>query len=528
MRINADDIDPMPEDQQHDDGQDDPIPLTATVELPQFPIDSLSEPYAEMVRSVSEACQVDPAMPGVSVLSALSGCTGGHAEIELRPGWREPLNIYTVTVAAPGERKSAVQQMMTNPILDVEAELADQGLEMRLEAETRKQVAIKRAEKLRHIAANPPKKEPDDDESTYDPQAALREAIDAYAMAEAIEVPPVPRIFADDATPEAIATLLAEQEGRLAILSSEGGILDIIAGRYQHRVNMDVFLKGHTGDPLRIDRKGRPPEYVRRPALTLGLMIQPQVLLSVGQNAEFRGRGLLARFLYALPTSKVGHRRIAPDPVDQAVRDAYEKAVRELAAGMTEWHGDPAVLPLTEAARNAMETIEAAVEPTLAGGGELAPLADWGAKYVGAVARIAGILHLAEQGADTGPYTAVDAQIVLRAHRIGEYFKFSAINAFIEMRADPVIADAVYLLERIISIGADNVSERDMFSACNRSRFPKKPDMMPALSRLIDHGYLVLHEQTKRAGGGRAPSTLYRIHPHAAFVAHAAQRQPRT
>ena len=29
---------------------------------------------------------------------------------------------------------------------------------------------------------------------------------------------------------------------------------------------------------IRIDRKGRPPEYIPRPALTLGLMIQPEVL----------------------------------------------------------------------------------------------------------------------------------------------------------------------------------------------------------------------------------------------------------
>ncbi|KMO79884.1 MULTISPECIES: YfjI family protein [Mycolicibacterium] len=513
MRINADDVDPMPDDDElNDDQLDDPIPLASTIALPPFPTDSLPEPYANMVRAISEACQVDPAMPGVSALSVLSGCIGGHAEIELRPGWREPLHIFTVTVAAPGERKSAVQQAMASPILDVEAQLAEQGLRERLEALTRKEVSVKRAEKLRNVAANPKKEVEDDESTTVDSQAAMREAIEAAAMAEAIDVPPVPRIFADDATPEAIASLLAEQGGRLAILSSEGGILDIIAGRYQHRANMDVFLKGHAGDPLRIDRKATPPEFVRRPALTLGLMIQPHVLSAAGRNAEFRGRGLLARFLYAFPVSKVGRRKIAPEPVDEAIRDDYETAVQELAAGMAEWHSDPAVLTLTEAARNAMECIEAAVEPTLADGGELATLADWGAKYVGAIGRIAGLLHLAKHGSDTGPYVPVEAQTVLEAYRIGAYFRACAINAFIEMRTDPVGVDAMYLLDRIRHLGSDEVSIRDVHVASSRARFRTKADLMPGLERLVEFGWLIVMPSPKPTGG-RPASPRYRVHP---------------
>ena len=128
-------------------------------------------------------------------------------------------------------------------------------------------------------------------------------------------MPPIPRLVADDVTPEAAASLLAEQGGRLAIISAEGGIFDIIAGRYSGNVpNMDLWLKGHSGDPMKVDRKGRPPEYVRRPALTLGLMIQPAVLSAIAANRQFRGRGFLARILYAYPVSKVGHRAIAPAP----------------------------------------------------------------------------------------------------------------------------------------------------------------------------------------------------------------------
>lgn len=45
--------------------------------------------------------------------------------------------------------------------------------------------------------------------------------------------------------------LLHEHGDRLAILSPEGGIFDLIAGRYSSTgaPNLDHFLKGHAGDP---------------------------------------------------------------------------------------------------------------------------------------------------------------------------------------------------------------------------------------------------------------------------------------
>jgi replicative DNA helicase len=492
--INPNDVEPMPDP--------DPIPLTDKAEIPPFPVDSLPEPIAAMVKAVAEATQTDPAMPGTSALSALSACTGGHAEIEIRQGWREPLNIYTATIAAPGERKSAVQQSMIRPIHDVEQQLAEKGAAARLEAETRKQIAVKEADRLRNTAAS----------AATDKDAALANAIGAAAIADSIEVPVIPRIVADDVTPEAAASLLAEQGGRMAIFSAEGGVLDIIAGRYSGAIpNMDVWLKGHAGDPMRVDRKGRPPEYIPKPALTLGLMIQPSVLTSIAGHREFRGRGLLARILYARPASKVGHRTIAARAVPEAVKVDYETAIRDLASGMAGWLGDPAILMLSDDAKAAMITIETAVEPTLAGDGELAALADWGAKYVGAIARIAGILHLAEHGPDKGPPTPVSAVTILAAARIGGYFKANAINAFIEMGTDQGTADAAYLLDRIDRLHQAELSERDLHVA-TKSRFKKKDDLIPVIARLVDHGYLIPLPVPEPTSAGRPPSPRYRVH----------------
>jgi hypothetical protein len=493
----------MPEEQ--DDGnrfEYDPIPLTQTVVVPPFPVDALPTPFAEMVRALSEATQTDPAMAATSALSALSACVGGRAEIEIRSGWREPLNLYTATIAAPGERKSAVQQAMTRPILEVEADLAEKGKAARIEAETRKQIAVKAAEQQRGLASKAGAGAQD---------KKIADAIGAAMIADAIAVPPIPRLVADDVTPEAAASLLAEQGGRLAIISAEGGIFDIIAGRYSRSIpNMDLWLKGHSGDSLKVDRVGRPSEYVRRPALTLGLMIQPAVLSAIAANREFRGRGFLARILYACPVSKIGRRIVAAPPADPDIENRYEAAVAGLASEMAGCGDGRAVLTLTQAAEQAIQMIETAVEPTLAGDGELATLADWGSKYVGAVARIAGILHLAEHGAASGLRESVTAQTVLAASQIGGYFRAAAINVFAEMGTDRGAANAIYLLGRIRQLGQDEVSERDMHLA-GRSVFKKKADLTPALDLLVDHGYLIPLPHPNPTGG-RPASPRYKVH----------------
>src|SRR5204862_4537998 len=105
-------------------------------------------------------------------------------------------------------------------------------------------------------------------------------------------------------TPEALATLMADHRGLMAVFSDEGGIFDLLAGRYSKGVpNLDLWLKGHAGSSVRVDRadRTRPPIMIDRPHLTVGISPQPSVLASLGNKPGFRERGLLARFLFAVP-----------------------------------------------------------------------------------------------------------------------------------------------------------------------------------------------------------------------------------
>jgi len=145
----------------------------------------------------------------------------------------------------------------------------------------------------------------------------------------------------------------------------------------------------------------------------------------------------------------------------------------------------------------------------LADDGELGALKDWGSKFVGAVVRIAGIIHLAGHHADRGVTAPVTAETIAAAYQIAKYFKAAAIKAFVEMGTDLETEDAIYLLDRVRRLGADELSERDMHVA-TKSRFKKKAALMVAVHRLVDHGYLIPEEKPPPTGG-RPASPRYRV-----------------
>ncbi len=478
-----------------------PLPVFRLAQLPRFPTNVLPEPFRCMVTEVARFTQTDETMAGVTVLAVLAACAGGRVKVEARTGWQEPTNLFTATVARPGERKSAVHAVLTKPLMDAERELAEAAAPAVVKAQTMQEVAKKSAEKAKVTAAGT--------ESGLLRDGALADAVTAALFTESIEVPVTPRIWADDCTPEAATSLLAEQGGRLAIISAEGGIFDIIGGRYSNIPNMDVFLKGHSGDPLRIDRKGRPPELINAPALTVGIMVQPQVLSTVAHNPVMRGRGLLARFLYAFPVSLVGHRQVEPDIVSANVEAAYCAAVRDLAidlAGRT----DPAYMTLTKPALRLLLDLSGRTEVRMRAGADLDSLADWASKLSGAVVRIAGLLHLAEHPSD-GWRLPVEESSMAGAVALGEFFTGHAIAAFDAMAADPVTALAARILDVLRNKNLSEFSVRDLRRT--HMRQPGSEDIAPALALLMESGWLWFESPPESKGPGRKRSPIYSVHP---------------
>jgi hypothetical protein len=311
--------------------------------------------------------------------------------------------------------------------------------------------------------------------------------------------------------------------GRIALLSPEGDVFDQMAGRYNQAAgpNLGVYLKGHAGDLLKVDRRGRPPEYVERPCLTIGLAVQPEVLRGLAGRPGFGGRGLLARFLYSLPESLVGRRQPGAPPVSPGVGDRYTLELQALAGSLTTSIGDgrddgPTLLTLDQEAAELLLGFEADLEPRLApDSGDLAHMAGWAAKLAGATCRLAALLHLASHLRD-GWAHPIGADTFAGAVRLADYLIDHARAVFDLMGADPRLDDARWLLHWIHRTGQAQFSRRDAHVAAPRGRFSKATDFEPALRLLEEHGYIrrVDPEPPRDPRGrGRPASPRFLVNP---------------
>lgn len=169
--------------------------------------------------------------------------------------------------------------------------------------------------RLRRTAAEAPDRE--------ERETLVREAAETAGGLE--PPPPEPCLLAADVTQEGLAARLAEQGGRLAVFDTEGSVFSIALGRYTSGAsNFEVLLRGWSADSLRVDRKGSSPIRVERPVLTVCVTLQPEVLRRLGEKRETVTQGLMSRFLFAIPDSRVGSRLFVHRPEPGRFLDPLE------------------------------------------------------------------------------------------------------------------------------------------------------------------------------------------------------------
>ena len=276
-----------------------------------------------------------------------------------------------------------------------------------------------------------------------------------------------------------------------------------------------MFLKGHAGDNLRVDRVNRPSEHIHAPAITLGLTVQPDVIEHLSSKPGFRGRGLLARILFSLPESKVGSRCSDPAPIPESVDIAYRARIMVLAdLGFTGPEpGYPArhELFFSTDAWSRLKQFMDTLEPRLGEGSDLSLIADWGTKLAGAVARISGLLHVGSNWTAEVQPKEIDGETVTRAIEIGEYLISHALAAFDEMDADPQRTWIHRVIGWLHREGITHFSERDLY---RRFRQLTKPSLREALMAELIERSIIRREDQPSDGPGRKPSPFYMVNPN--------------
>lgn len=133
--------------------------------------------------------------------------------VEGAPGYTEPLSLWTVAALESGNRKSAVVSTMTAPLVQHEQALKTKGHADRTAKESSRLTTEALIKSLRAKAANCA----DSAERTALQDDIIKEEL---AMPSA---PTIPRLWAQDVTPEKLAVLMADNDEALALLSDEGG-----------------------------------------------------------------------------------------------------------------------------------------------------------------------------------------------------------------------------------------------------------------------------------------------------------------
>ena len=469
-----------------------PIPFD-TIKHPPFPINCLPVTIKNYVLAVAEATQTPVDMAGVAALTVMAVCVQGKYEVRAKSDWREPLNLYSVIIANPAERKSTIIAFLTLPINQYEKEW-NENHKFEIERNKSEKICLEKA-----IA-----KLSDDFAKFGDLKIFSKLMQKRDELTNFKELHPL-RLLADDTTPEALISLLANNEGKMSVISSEGGIFEILQGRYTQSVNIDVFLKAHCGDVIKIDRKGREYESIENPCLTILLSIQPQVLYGIMSNDIFRGRGLTARFLYTFPTSKIGTRKHDTKPIPDKYAQEYKKLCYNLLDIPS--NNIVKVLQLSKGATELSANFAEKLEPRLID--SLENIADFAGKLHGTVLRIAGILHLIDGNTDS---QLISPNTMRNAIKMGHYFLKYAKIAYQLMGADKQTQGAKYILRQLEKQNATELTQNEIFRLC-RGCFKKSEDMANALGLLETH-CIIREVENEYKGVGRKPSSKYEINPY--------------
>jgi replicative DNA helicase len=487
---------------------DTPTPLAQTARHgPPFPLHALPDWVAAQCTAVAESFQVPADLPATLALGALSTILAGHIKTRLTAtAWIEHSNLYLVVALPPGTGKSPVFKVMTRAIVDLEKDTIRQRRRDVTEAEAKRDILEKQVKNAREVAVK----------SDTGTSHAIIEAARLAAELDELEIPPTGQMIGEDITPEALVETLATNHGRLALLSSEGGIFDMMAGQYAEKgrtANLNVYLQGWSADSIRRKRVKSEAQVIAEAILTICVTTQPGVVASLAQNTELVTRGLPVRFMFSLPPSNVGKRnryRVLDD-LDQNIRSTYDDTLGRIGRRWASVE-HPTTIELAIDARDRFLAWDQACEHRLDIGGDMAAMAEWHSKLRSSVLRLAGILHEADEPPRGEPVTLATID---RALDIGEYWLEHARLVHDMWRQDPGIAKARTIVEWAIDTGTYEFTLRDIQIA-KRGTFAIVDDVIDPLTILINGGWVTPHQPLPvQALGKGKPSQRFTMRPDA-------------
>lgn len=436
----------------------DPEPLVRPIEPGEpFPVEALPPIMRAGVKGIVARTLVNPGLAAQSVLAQWALWAQGHANIEKPGGGFSPLELYLLSVALSGERKSATDNLAGEAVEKREAALR-KAFATDVETYRVKLTSWQKAEK--EILAN---KKAD--------RRAAEESL--RALGPPPRAPMTPLLTVPEPTFQGLCKLLAEGHGVAGIFTAEGG--QFIGG---HGLKKDdkIYTACNLSDvwdgkPIKRARGGEGIQILPSRRVSMHLMVQPNIAHGFMGDPDLVGQGLIARFLIAWPDSRMGT-RFSREPTPEeisALADhtaALEAALRIPLPRPPENNNDPGELAprfimLSRDAREALREFSDWCEEKLAPGKIFSDpaMTGFGNKLAEQAARIAGVFTLAENAAAT----EVSEVTAMAAVAVARWYANERLRIIEAGAVDPKIKVAETLREWLFAEWDDpNISASDV------------------------------------------------------------------
>lgn len=453
---------------------------------PVFPSELFGPFWSKWMRSKGEGCSAPVDYVGLSLLSLTSSLIGCSRFVSPWESWAEPPVLWVALVGNPSSGKSPALES----VLGHARKIQQDGAENIKEELRQYEADLLAAQCLRNDWEKQVK-------------AAAEKGEPIPPMPEAAEEPAKPerpRLFVSDATPEALARLLANQPKGLLVTRDElagwlGSFNRYAGGQGGDRA---FWLEANGGRPYVIDRARNGGESVTIPNLAASVIggIQPEKLNSLLLSGD--DDGLTARFLFCWPDPVPLER-----PQGTMGEQEAEQAFRWLnGLSMTRYgenEGQPVIVRLADDAVSFFQDWRkghAEAQPEGA-------MASWWGKMPGVCLRIALCLEYlwlatttrAENFTVTLP--AIEAATVM----IEQYLKPMAARTYGDAGLPQAERNAATLAKWIVKNKLERINTREIQRTGKLPGMRKAAEIREAIEVLEEAGWL--RADSLRAGGER-------------------------
>lgn len=447
-----------------------------------FPIQSLPESLRLAIDEVVQFVQCPYSLAVSSAFAVLSLTISPLANVQRKPHLTGPTNLFLLTLADSGERKSTVdgfflkgiQQFIKerNQVVKNRVTQFDADYQVWKEEQAGLKKAIREAAKAR--------------EPIEELKLAMRE------LEERKPKPPrLTNMLLDDITIEGLKKSLHQYPISM-IHSAEAGV--VFGG---HSTKKDEQLKFFStlneawdGKRFRVSRATSECFETGDIRLTVALMAQPEAV----QNFIFRtgnlgrGTGFFARTLLSQPESTQGNRFNHEIPNTWPNLNRFNARIQNLLCTYPDHNEgepiDPKLILLSPEAQEAWQLYADDVETRLLVGNSLQDLRDVGSKAADNVARLACLFHVFEYGTEK----PIEFQTMQNAIDIVEWYVQESCRILGQWSTTNDVSEAVqvrdYLIRYCNQRGVTQVKFRALQQCISPKRFRKSGLLRKIIEKL--------------------------------------------